>query len=309
MKISVAICTWNRADLLEQTLTSLCALEQPDGVDWELLVVNNNSQDHTDDVIGAFRGRLPLVRLFEPTAGHSRARNCAIRHARGEWIVWTDDDVQVDARWLAEYVLAFQQHPSASFAAGTVIPWFEAPPPRWIERHLTELSGVVVRVDHGREMRPLKSGEGIFGANMAVRRDVAARMRFDEQLGRLKSALIGGDDTDFHLRLERAGYACLWVPRASVKHFVPRSRMTASYVGQWYRDAGRTFVRREGPQPGRKFAGVPLWLLRRYATEQIKRCLWRPGRGSRWLRAFREARLLGGAIRETRAMSHSRSVP
>lgn len=72
--ISVAICTWNRAKLLDQTLTQMRRLVVPAGVTWELLVVNNNCTDETDAVIERHETNLPIRRLFESRRGNpSRA--------------------------------------------------------------------------------------------------------------------------------------------------------------------------------------------------------------------------------------------
>ncbi len=59
MKVTVAICTWNRASLLQRTLESLEKLKIPGDVGWRLIVVNNNSTDHTVEVVESFRNRLP----------------------------------------------------------------------------------------------------------------------------------------------------------------------------------------------------------------------------------------------------------
>jgi glycosyltransferase involved in cell wall biosynthesis len=302
MKITVAICTWNRSALLGQTLEQMTKLSIPAGLEWELLVVNNNCSDATDEVIAAYTDRLPLKRLMEPAPGHSNARNCAIKAAQGEFIVWTDDDVLVDEGWLREYAVAFQENGGASFFAGPIEPWFETAPPAWMARHLADLSGVIVTVDLGRTMRPLQVGDGVFGANLAVRRSIAAEFLFDHRLGRVKEALTGGDDSDFLLRLIKAGHLGLWVPRARVKHFVPRTRLTSDYVMRWFRDAGRTYVRRSPIGACPRVAGVPLWVLREYAQEAAKALLWRPTRNDKWFHSYRRSLMLRGVIQETRAM-------
>lgn len=91
MLITVAICTLNRAESLRRTLDSLAAMRLPDHLDWEVLVVDNGCADHTDAVIEAFAGRLPIRREFEPRRGHTPARNHAVDAAKGEYIVWTDE--------------------------------------------------------------------------------------------------------------------------------------------------------------------------------------------------------------------------
>jgi len=83
MLISVAICTYNRAELLDQTLDRLRRPEAPNGVGRELLMVDNNCSDPAQEVIGRYRAELPLHALRETRQGLSHARNCAIEAARG----------------------------------------------------------------------------------------------------------------------------------------------------------------------------------------------------------------------------------
>src|SRR5580692_9336325 len=75
MLLSVAICTWNRAKLLDQTLTKMGELRIPDGVTWELLVVNNNCTDDTSRVVASAANALPVKEVFEKKLGQSHARN------------------------------------------------------------------------------------------------------------------------------------------------------------------------------------------------------------------------------------------
>jgi glycosyltransferase involved in cell wall biosynthesis len=100
--VTVAICSWNRAALLRETLKQMTHLERDDSFDWELLVVDNNSTDQTPDVLAEFAGQLPLRVLREPKPRKSNAANLVVKEARGEYILWTDDDVLVEPDWLWE---------------------------------------------------------------------------------------------------------------------------------------------------------------------------------------------------------------
>ena len=96
MHVTVAICTWNRCDLLEQTLRRLTEVVVPPHVTRDVVVVNNNCTDRTTEVASAFQDALSLRVVFEPTPGLSNARNRALAEARGDYIAWIDDDVLVD---------------------------------------------------------------------------------------------------------------------------------------------------------------------------------------------------------------------
>src|SRR5689334_7868892 len=125
MDVTVAICTWNRARLLDSTLAQFCKLRIPDGLTWELLVVDNNSTDDTRAVIEKYSGRLPVRRLLEAEQGASPARNRAIAEAAADLLLFTDGDVLVDEGWLAAYVEAAERWPNAGFFGGLITPWFE----------------------------------------------------------------------------------------------------------------------------------------------------------------------------------------
>jgi glycosyltransferase involved in cell wall biosynthesis len=109
MLASIAICTLNRAPSLARTLESLVAMYPINEVEWEVVVVNNGCTDGTDEVIDSFATRLPIRRLLEPHGGLSRARNRAVDLITSSYIIWTDDDVVVDRRWLMSYVAAFRR--------------------------------------------------------------------------------------------------------------------------------------------------------------------------------------------------------
>lgn len=122
--ISVAICTWNRARLLEQTLAQLCRLVVPSGLRWELAVIDNSCTDDTSAVIDRYKESLPIRSFVEPRLGLSHARNRAVAEARGEVLLWTDDDVLVSPDWLANYARAFREWPQAAYFGGPIQPWF-----------------------------------------------------------------------------------------------------------------------------------------------------------------------------------------
>jgi glucosyl-dolichyl phosphate glucuronosyltransferase len=239
MFVTVAICTWNRSKLLDQTLARLAGLRIPPGVEWELLVVNNNCTDDTDAVIERHRaaGALPVRRLYEANPGQSHARNCAIRAARGELLIWTDDDVLVAPEWLAAYCEAAGANPDATYWGGPIRPWFENVPPAWLPALLGHCKHLWAVLDLGRAPRPLRSGESPFGANMAIKTAVQRNALFDPRKGHVAGGFAGGDETSLIADLQAAGHTGFWVPGAIVEHFIPTARMTLDYVrsrGQQY---------------------------------------------------------------------------
>jgi len=100
MKFSIVIPTYNRADELRETIRSIAELNVVG--DWELLIVDNRSTDHTPAVVEAERAAFPaaLHYLYEPEQGRYAALNTGIRAAKGAIIATTDDDARVEPDWL-----------------------------------------------------------------------------------------------------------------------------------------------------------------------------------------------------------------
>ncbi len=310
MHVTVAICTWNRCELLEQTLLGLERLRVPPGVEWELLVVNNNCTDDTAAVLDRHvrAGRLPIRPLLEPKQGHSNARNCAITAARGDLLLWTDDDVHVDPGWLEAYWEAAQAFPDATFFGGTIRPRYEVSPPPWVIDAAPLLSGPFAVLDYGPGTRTFTAAEVPFGANMAFRTSVLQAQHFDPSLGRVGNHLISGDDIVYCERLVRRGHLGIWVGNAIVHHHVPRSRMTRDYVIRWYEGAGASEARSDLQASGTLWFGAPRWMWRcalYYSFRQAKSlCLFRG-----WdLVASAQLARLRGARRELAVQEHGSKV-
>ena len=101
--VTVVVCTYNRAHVLQQALESLMRQETDGAFDYEVLVVNNASTDRTPEVVETACAQVAgLIRLAdEPVAGIAVCRNRGITEAHGAWIAFFDDDQLADPQWLA----------------------------------------------------------------------------------------------------------------------------------------------------------------------------------------------------------------
>lgn len=296
--VTIAICTWNRAALLDAALGAMEQLAIPSGVDWELLLVDNNCTDGTASVISKHASNLPVRVLQEPRQGLSYARNCAAEAARGDLVLWTDDDALVDPHWLEEYVHAGEKHSDAMFFGGPVEPWFAVAPPRWLRANFRVFAGAYAlrRLSPGtialdcEELLP-------FGANFAVRKKGLQCARFDTGLGRRGEDFMGGEEVEFLGRLLGQGYSGIWVEQARVRHFIPADRLTGGYLWSYYQGKGRTRVRLAGAAER-----PPLWRLRRkYWKARARAWLNRLEGGERWARALKASAITKGMIDELRS--------
>ena len=308
MKVTVAVCTWNRADLLDKTLTQMCSLRIPAGVEWELLVVNNNCTDRTDQVIESYENKLPIRRLFEGKPGKSNACNLAVNETKGNILLWTDDDVLVDPGWIEAYLAAAWKFPNMAFFGGMIDPWYEVPPPKWFVRNLKYFGKVVALRDFGSEIRPLASHERVIGANMAFRSEIQRQYQYDALLSTRPGRHASCEDHELIDRMRADGKEGLWVANAEVKHFIPRERSTLQFARRWWSEQAQVYVQRfpsACPSPNGR---IPLWLRRKYAEATFRTWFYSITRGERWAKAFFDAAWLKGlqlACREASPNSKS----
>jgi glycosyltransferase involved in cell wall biosynthesis len=245
MFISVVICTFNRAESLRRTLDSLVAMRVPSDLVWEIVVVNNNSTDHTDDIIGEYIDRLPVRREFELRPGKSNALNRAIDVAKGDYLVWVDDDVLVDAGLLTAYVEAFRRWPEAAVFGGRIRPRYEAPVEKWVMQSEAVLEGPYAIRDFGDQVRPLSADDEDhfpFGANWAIRAVEQRAFRYDPELGPVPNRIRNQEETDLIRRLLGSGTTGYWIPEAMVEHCIGRDRQTVHYIAAYYESWGETLA-------------------------------------------------------------------
>lgn len=226
VNMTVAICTWNRCESLRQTLDHMARLRVPDGVTWELLVVNNNCTDGTDDVCAAFRDRLPIRVLHEPRPGQSFARNLAVAEARGEFLAWTDDDVLVDPAWLSGLLAAFRDF-GASWAFGSSEPEWPSTAPSWYE---PRFRGNFAVLDYGEAPFVVQGDQPFFGLNFAGLLSAHVELGgFNTEYGFKGKGGGVGEDVDLFERAFRAGMKIVYTPGARVRHVIEPERIHKAY--------------------------------------------------------------------------------
>jgi glucosyl-dolichyl phosphate glucuronosyltransferase len=291
MKVTIAVCTRNRGPLLRQTLERMShVLRVPAGVEWEVLVVDNGSADDTAAVLVAQAPHLPLRTVLEPVPGLSPARNRAVAEARGDYILWTDDDVLVDAGWLEAYAAAFARHPEAAVFGGPIEPSFPTPPPAWLERIWPHVASAYAVRDLGPAEVPLTPGTLPYGANYAVRAAEQRRHLYSPRLGNRPEVRTGGEETIVLRSLLASGSSGRWVPEARVAHQLPVERQTLEYLRGYYYGRGRRLHLDAEGHAGLRW-GVPGWVAQFVAAELAYRSgrmldlpdLWARGLRRSWI--------------------------
>jgi GT2 family glycosyltransferase len=275
-EISVILCTYNRAAMLGGALASLLALDA-DSPTHEIVVVDNNSPDHTREVVEQFvaqsGGRMRYV--FEGTQGLSHARNRGIAESRAPLLAFTDDDVRAAPDWLKAIARAFAEHPEVELVGGRVYPIWPSPPPAWLTR---ENWGPLALYDRGPDGELLVGDPFacIVGANMAFRREVFDRIGgFDPRHQHRRGSVSAVEDHELQLRMYETGGKAWYEPSAVIHAEVQPNRLTRAYHRKWHLDHGRATSRMlpaghvfdpagfPQPAPGaRRLLGAPLYYYR-----------------------------------------------
>ena len=249
MRLTVAVCTRGRPDLLGRTLAALAG--QTD-TDFELVVVDQSDKpDPQLDELAASRPNTVLLR--DDGAGLSRARNHALTAASGEWLAFVDDDCVAEEDCVRSLKAEIEAHPEADWVGGDVSALH--PPAR------DYLPVTVFPVDRpalrrGRWTIPGAIGFGVF---FAVRRVLAERLGgWDERLGPGVTDFPAADDMDFNHRLLRDGGVAWLTPAVRLRHEQWRTAAELAPLQRGYVRAWAGFSMKQ-LRTGHPVAG--LWLL------------------------------------------------
>jgi glucosyl-dolichyl phosphate glucuronosyltransferase len=221
LSVSIIICTCNRAASLQPTLESLGKVKIPSGWQVEVIVVDNGSTDDTAKVARRAELKNMVVQyLYESNKGKSNALNAAMAKARGEILLFTDDDVSVPEDWVEHMATPLVQGQADAVVGKIVLaqnlrrPWLSA----WHQVFLA----VVDRQCYGQVE--------LIGANMGFRRSVLERVpAFDTETGP-GSPNLTNEETLFGLQLVEAGFKVCYLDNVTVIHQPEEARLKR---GQW----------------------------------------------------------------------------
>jgi len=274
MEIAFVIPTYNRAEDLRQLLVTVAGLEMPAGLEWEIVVVDNNSSDHTRRVAADFARQLPLRYIFERRQGASHARRRGVLETSSELVAFVDDDNLLSPAWLIEALRFFRGHPRAGAVGARVRLLWEIPPDDFVFHYRLCLA----EQDHGDVtcQMPATGFTYLAGEALVVRRRALEASGWIER-GildcRRGCELTSGGDSEMVLRIRNAGYELWYTPAMQQQHRIPRGRMTLSHLCGLHRGFGQTDTVLQGLAHHR--AATPYYRLR-----EVARSCWYLSRSS-----------------------------
>ena len=212
MIISVIIATYNRSESLRQALKSFENMSVPPDMSWELIVVDNNSNDDTEEVCSQFMEKrtLPLRHVFEERQGKSFALNTGIKAANGNILAFTDDDCIVDPYWLISILKEFASDTSISGIGGRVELYNQNDKPVTIRTYKDR-----ILFSSPRQL----FNPPIIGINMAFKKRVFDEVGdMDPRLGPGTKAGAIFEDADYVYRAYKKGFKMVYSPNVLIYH-------------------------------------------------------------------------------------------
>ncbi|MBL7761515.1 MAG: glycosyltransferase family 2 protein [Sediminibacterium sp.] len=229
--ISVVICTYNRADYIGEAMSSLYTQTLAKNR-FEVILVNNNSTDHTATVCKDFIEAHPdasFTYLEENRQGASFARNTGAAIARSPLLCFMDDDAVAASDYLEKIVVFFEQHPDAGGLGGRIIPRYIPGEPKWMSHFVSSLVG---NFDYSKTVTVFSPNKYPLESNMIIRKaDFDAVNGFNTALPGVKGTLrIGGEGKEFFLKLKALGRVIYYDPAIRVEHVVETRKLTPEYM-------------------------------------------------------------------------------
>lgn len=259
--LSIVVCTWNRAESLAMTLHSLKGQQGIYGRAIEILVVDNNSSDHTKQVVMDFASAWPLGTLryeFEGRQGKQFALNHGIAKSRFDILAFTDDDILFADNWASEILKVFDRDNVELVGGKTLVVWPASGQPDWYHPSMRAVLGSVDLGDQ--RVFPAPADYAPAGANLAARRSLF------ERIGGFSESHFRHMDFEFGQRSAANKAKVSYEPSLVVYAPVDGRCLTRRYFRRWAFKAGIA-LDSHVPNNQALLLGAPRWVYRQFMSD------------------------------------------
>jgi glycosyltransferase involved in cell wall biosynthesis len=239
MDITVAIPTYNGGDRIPFVLAALQNQQHQPQLNWEILVVDNNSTDRTSQIVHDYQSRLPRLRLCQETqqgAGYARQR--AFRSAAGEIVAFLDDDTIPEPDWVQQVYEFAQAYPQAGAYGSRVRGRFDGELPPNFER-IAPFFALTDRGDrpkiYEKSSRLLPPSAGLAVRKLVWQTTVPERMILT---GRTKTSMLTGEDLEMLAHIQASPWQIWYNPAMQIHHQIETWRLTPAYLRPFFRGIG-----------------------------------------------------------------------
>ena len=226
--VSIIIPTYNRCELLRKTIDSFLKINYPADL-LEMIIADNNSTDLTKNIVNEIKeqSKFPIIYYLEEQQGVHYARNSAAKIAKGEFLYYTDDDMVADEDLLSELLKVISMDSQIGTATGRVLPKWETTPPKWVKKYMCNAK--LSLNDPKEELIISKSDCKVFSCHQIIRKEAFFKAGgYNPE--NTKGLWIGDGETGLNIKLQKLGYKFAYTGKSKIWHFIPKTRMTLSYL-------------------------------------------------------------------------------
>lgn len=240
-QLSILICTYNRADILEECLQSLI-VQTALPATFEVLVINNNSPDRTQAVAESFIGPISNFRIVvETRQGLSYARNRGYEEAQADWVLYLDDDALASKNLVERALWTIQNHDYKMFG-GVALPWYKYPKPHWYKDKYVATNELPYKI-----VSPIHGNQFAIGCIMVIHKATLAQYGgFDVKLGMIGNIIAYNEETELQHRMRNDGLQIAHDPELFIHHLVAPYKLDINWFFQSAFALGRDNVDAKG---------------------------------------------------------------
>lgn len=241
MKLSIIICTYNRAKYIRPLLDSIVANDLPKQ-EYEIILVDNNCTDNTREICSTFaydHSDVMFRYTIEPEQGLSAARNKGIKEATGDILVYIDDDAIVDTWYLRTITEYMDKNYDCMACGGPIIPLYETEEPKWMSHWTKEL--LTAYMYFGDKVRVYPGERYPGGGNAAYRAQVFEEVGlFNTDLGRKGDSLMGAEEKDIFDKMRAKAWRPIYLPQMILHHIIPQKKLEQDYFDRLTLQMGKS---------------------------------------------------------------------
>lgn len=224
--LGIIIATHRRNNLLERTLNTISKEKLPDSLS-QICIVENGRRANAEFICKKYRSVLPINYIYSRCPNKSNALNVAISKLNTEFILVFDDDIRLSGNTLLSYDKAVQNYGKNHFFGGPVFTDCESNLPSYIIPHLPSS---VAGFNLGPAFQEIRPPKFFLGCNFGFfKKDAQKYGFFNDRFG-ASNHLPVGEETYLQKQLYSDGLKGIYIPSASVWHFVSKSRCTPQWV-------------------------------------------------------------------------------
>jgi len=228
--VSIIVATYNRCDFLEDCIKSYQEQDCDKSL-FEVLIINNNSTDQTEEISLGLIEKYPEVDvryMVETNQGLSYGRNRGITESKYDLIHFFDDDAVATSNYISSILDTFQRHPKAKAAGGKILLNYFEGRPKWASKYMESIFGLF---DIGDEEIEFPRNNYPRGSNMTFKREIFDQIgQFDVSLGRKGKIMLGGEEKEMFQRVYETGCSVIYNPQTICYHAVPEPRTRRAFV-------------------------------------------------------------------------------